>query len=294
MSKDFSLKTLCKIIFVILFFLYASCTGHLYKKGAVAFNKATLQTINGYEKIIDEYEEQGVILKARKLDGSQILKEADLPSSLCINSGKDIASYRFLLKALKDYSEALSALALIGSAKEVSKSLTNLGDQLDRLNIPKAKAASKLVGSLANIFIDIQVGAKIRKRIIEADPVIQEIVETLVKNLKLIKPSLGGGYSSEWNRLRRELNQKSKLYQEFSNSSEKVRLIFRMQEQLHKKENIPELANKTLECLVKMKDAHNKLANRAKGTSKAVIIDELVIYLNEANTLADLLDDLEL
>lgn len=294
MSKNFSAKTLCKIILVILLFFYAACMGHLYEKGAVVFNKATSQTINGYEKIIDEYEEQEVILKARKLDGAQILKEADLPGALSINSAKDIAFRRFLLKALKDYSEALSALASIGSAKEVSKSFSNLGAQLDRLNIPKAKTASKLVGSLANIFIDIKVGTKIRKRIIGANPVIQEIVETLVKELKQIKPSLGVGYSSEWNKLRRELNQKSKLSQEFTNSLEKVRLIFRMQEQLQKKENIPELVNKTLECLEKMKDAHNKLASRAKGASKAVIIEKLAIYSNEANNLPVLLDDPEL
>ena len=294
MSKNFSSKVLCKSIMVIFLVLYAGCAGSVYKKGAVIFNDATLPTLKGYERIIEEYEKQGVILKARSVQGSRITREDDLRNALKIDAAEWIAFRRFLLEALKTYTEALSALASVGSAEEVKNSFLNLGSKLDKLGIDKAKSASKTVGSLAKTFIDTHVKAKIRKRIVQADPEIQEIIGTLSRELKLFKSSMKIEYSSEWNMLRAELQEKSKSVQGFADSLEKVRLLLQMQKQLLKKEKIPELVDLILKSLEKMSRAHAVLARKAGRTKKSAILKELNVYLNRAKDVEALLDELDI
>ncbi|MFC1851661.1 hypothetical protein ACFL27_15835 [candidate division CSSED10-310 bacterium] len=284
-------KSILYVLFLVLLCSLNSCVGSLYKKGAREFNTSTQIVLAGYQEIIDEYEKQGVIKEARSIHGAGINTEQDLSRALLLDAHNEIIARRLLIKSLFVYSQALEALATLGTAQEISDRFATLGDQLDRLKIEKAKSWSKIAANLSQAFIEVKTGRTIRKIVIEADPAIQQIAKILQEELQQMNPSLAMQYSAEWNKLRAELNEKS-MQEGFGGSAESVALILEMKKQLDKKEKIPELTRKTTAALQRMAHAHSKLTTSARGKYKKAFRDELESYVKSAHDVEDVLSEL--
>jgi hypothetical protein len=283
-------KAIPLVALLLICLAQQACTGSLYKKSAETFGKAASSTASGYQTIVKEYESSQLTAKARSVMGSTISSEDSLTRELAYDAAQDVEARLSLVKALTKYSDALVALASMGSAKEASDSLKGLGTQLESSGSDKAKTWGGIVGQLAQLLLDKRVKKSVGQAIVDADPAIQQVSSILKVELGQMKPLLELESVTEWNRMRADL---SKLSAEGGDgSTESTFLLLAMQENLKKRREFDKIFTDTTQAIDKMSSAHATLARQATGRDRDALLKDIQSFVAAANSLADSIKDI--
>lgn len=273
-----------RVFFVVILVLITGCSRSIHKLGAQAFDKSTASAISGYGKILDTYETQQIEKRARNIDRSKVGNSEEFVRELEYPSQQDVEFRRLLAKVLQKYSNGLASLANIGTAKQVGGSISEIGKQLDKLGLPKAKETAGIASKIASYFLDQKIGKNIRRTTLDLDTTIQQVVTVLIDEIDIVTLGMENAFDDDWNTLKAEFDSTPDMPGYYQN----VALIFEMKRQIDTKEKVIELATKTKKALNHMADVHSGLTK----TDRRELIQEIDNLADYTSEIAALISEL--
>lgn len=271
------------------------CAASLHKSAAVEFHKATQKALPGAKSLYEMYD-GGQRYLAAAASGVTNPTSAQMKDQLEYAGHEDTEARWLLLAALEKYSEGLSSLAIIGSAKSSAESLSGLGESLKQSGADKADTWGGLIGKLAQLLVDAKIGAKVSEIAKQADGQVQEIAKIMDDELGEASANLKTILDRQYTRLRNGYS--SMVCDDPSCPPVAIRnvlqpkLAMEMSRNRQQREALDERTQKTRQAIEKLAAAHESLTRNAKGENSTLIVDAISSYAKAANDLQDLLDKL--